>query len=338
MKGPRVALIGAGVMGANHARVVADAPQATLGVVIDVDLSRASALATQYGFAFSTDVADAARCDAAILSSSTDAHYEIALYLLEQGVPLLIEKPIASTLGEVERICDEARRRDVPITCGFVERFNPVLDTMRRILEEEPVHIVTMRHSPQTSRAANSVIYDLLIHDIDLVLRAMSGRTATMVGAASWHPDAAGAAEIADCILRFDNGALATLSASRAGQRKLRSVQIFTPSVLAEIDLLRADLTIYRNVRQEYRSAGTETARDAKAPTYRAETIMDIPFVRHTKEPLALQFDHFLDLIGGKVDQEHEIEGIIPPHRVAHLVEVDCLRASRDQVAASGQS
>jgi len=142
----------------------------------------------------------------------------------------------------------------------------------------------------------------------------------------SWSPAEGGDAEIADCTLQFENGAIATLSASRAGQRKLRSVQIFTRSTLADIDLLRADVTIYRNVRQEQP--------DTRALTYRAETIIDIPFVRHTGEPLGRQFEHFLDLIEGHADAQAELDGVIPPHEVAHLVEMDCLRASGHDASA----
>jgi predicted dehydrogenase len=331
MKGLRVALVGAGTMGANHARVVAEAPRATLGVVIDLDPERAGQLADRYGFASSTDVTDAGRCDAAILATSTAAHTEIALYLLDKGIPLLIEKPIASNLEGVEQICATATRLGVPIVCGFVERFNPVLDTTMELLTEDPIHIVTMRHSPRTPRAPNSVVYDLLIHDIDLVLRFMRNTKVTKVTGVSWTPGVGDSAEIADCTLQFEDGGIATLSASRAGQRKLRSVQIFTPSMLADIDLLRADLTIYRNVRQEQP--------EDRALTYRAETIVDIPFVRHTSEPLARQFDHFLDLVAGQVNPHEEIEGIIPPHRIAHLVESDCLGGTgQNAVALFGTS
>jgi predicted dehydrogenase len=317
MKGSRIALVGAGTMGTNHARVVSESPRATLGVVIDQDADRAKQLAERYGFASSTDVSDAARCDAAILATSTAAHAEIALYLLEHGIPLLIEKPIASNLEDVERVCATAKRLGVPLSCGFVERFNAVLDTTRQLLTEDPIHIVTMRHSPHTPRVANSVVYDLLIHDIDLVLRFMRNRKVSKVAGASWSPAAGVPAEVADCTLQFEDGGVATLSASRAGQRKLRSVQIFTPSILADIDLLRADLTIYRNVRHEQPD-------DPRALTFRAETIVDIPFVRHTSEPLARQFDHFLDLVSGDADRHEEMDGIIPPHEIAHQVEMDC--------------
>jgi predicted dehydrogenase len=330
MKGMRVALIGAGTMGANHARVVAEAPRATLGIVIDLDSDRAGLLAGRYGFASSNRLADAGRCDAAILATSTGAHVEIAVQLLERGIPLLIEKPIATNQDDVERVCAIAKRLGVPIACGFVERFNPVLDTTMKLLTEAPMHIVTLRHSPAAPRIADSVIYDLLIHDIDLVMRFMPGRAVAKVSGTSWSPANDNVPEIADCLLQFTDGGMATLSASRIGQRKLRSVQIFTSSTLADLDLLRADLTIYRNIRQEQPD-------DPRALTYRAETIIDIPFVRHTSEPLARQFQHFLDLVDGQVDPDEEIEGIVAPHRIAHMVETDCARqVSREAISASG--
>ena len=324
MNGARVALVGAGTMGANHARVISDSLRASLDIVIDVDSARASKLADRYQCDSSTGLEEAVHCDAAILATSTAAHLEVAQFLLEQGIPLLIEKPIASNLDDVKLICDTANRLRVPIACGFVERFNSVLDATRQFLVDEPMHIVTLRHSPRTPRVPNSVVYDLLIHDIDLVLRFMLNQNVSRVTGASWTPVPGQTAEIADCTLQFEDGAVATLSASRAGQRKIRNVQVFTPTTLFELDLLRADLTIYRNVRQEQPD-------DARALTYRAETIVDIPFVRHTSEPLARQFDHFLDLVTDRVDMEEEIAGIIPPHLIAQMVEDDCMIATKQR-------
>jgi predicted dehydrogenase len=317
MKGLNVALVGAGTMGANHARVVAEAPGATLGVVIDVDENRARLLADRYGRASSSDVSDAGRCDAAILATSTPSHVEIAMALLEKGIPLLIEKPIATRLEDVQNVCSTAKRLGVPVACGFVERFNPVLATTMQLVTEQPRHIVTMRHSPAAPRLADSVIYDLLIHDIDLVLQLMGDQEVTKVTGVAWRPYPGDAPEIADCSLQFSDGGVATLSASRSGQRKLRSIQIFTESSLADVDLLRADLTIYRNLRQSQPD-------DTQALTYRAETVVDIPFVRHSGEPLARQFDHFLDLVGGRVNPDEETARIIASHAVASMVEAEC--------------
>ncbi len=321
MTRPTVAVIGAGAMGTNHARVVSESLRVRPGVIVDLDTSRAHQLAERYGFEATPDVAAAAECDMAIIATSTESHLAIALQLLDRGIPLLIEKPIASNLAEMQVVCDMAKAKHVPITCGFVERFNAVLDTTVQVLVDEPMHIVTMRHSPKAERITNSVVYDLLIHDIDLVLRLMGGKEVTKVTAASWSPSPGAAAEIADCTLQFGDAGMATLSASRAGQRKLRSVEVFTPTTLAEVDLLRADLTVYRNVRQEQ-------PQDAKALTYRAETIIEIPFVRHTNEPLARQLDHFVNLVEGRVDLEAEINGLIPPHVIADRVEAACLSTS----------
>jgi predicted dehydrogenase len=317
----QVAVVGAGTMGANHARVVTESSRASLGVVIDVDPSRADQLAQRYGVSSSGDATDAIKCDVAILATPTSAHTSTAVRLLEEGIPLLIEKPISTNPEEVDRVCATSKRLSVPIACGFVERFNPVLDATMNLLSEDPIHIVCMRHSPFAPRIGDSVIYDLLIHDIDLALRFMGGREVTKVTAASWSPSIADAAEIADCSLQFAGSGIATLSASRFGQRKLRSVQIFTSTILADLDLLRADLTIYRHVRHEQTD-------DPRALTYRSETIIDIPFVRHTGEPLARQFDHFLDLVSGRSDPTDEIARIIAPHQLAHRVELECLSGS----------
>ncbi len=318
MSNIRIALVGAGTMGVNHARVVAEAPRATLGAIIDVDSDRAAQLASRYGVASSTKLEDAEQFDAAIVATSTAAHTEIAIHLLEAGIPILIEKPVSTVPEEVERVCEISRLLGVPITCGFVERFNPVLDAAVKLLDEEPIHIVTMRHSPATPRIADSVIYDLLIHDIDIALRLMEQTQVTKVAAMSWSPDRHEPAAIADCSLQFSDKGIATLSANRFGQRKLRSVQIFTSSTLADLDLLRADLTLYRHIRHEQSDS-------PRALTYRSETIIDIPFVRHIGEPLAQQLDHFLDLVIHEADPETEINGIVASHRIAQHVESECL-------------
>ena len=322
----RIGLVGAGQMGSNHARVVAASSRATLGVVIDVDTEKAKRLSSWYGATASSDLEAALQCDAVILATPTEMHAWDAVALIERGVPVMVEKPIANELVDTERICRTARGRGVVLACGFVERFNPVITAAMELLDQEEVmHVVTMRHSPAAPRIANSVVQDLLIHDIDIALRLMHTTDVDKVGGTSWIPPESSSAEIADCTLQFANGALATLSASRAGQRKLRSMQIFTSTLLLELDLLRADLTVYRNVRQE----------QSAELTYRAETIIDIPFVRHIGEPLALELEHFLDLVVGLADPTDEIEGILAPHRVAQRVELECGNAKR---VASPQS
>ncbi|HVX21083.1 MAG TPA: Gfo/Idh/MocA family oxidoreductase [Acidimicrobiales bacterium] len=314
----RIGLIGAGTMGANHARVVAGSTRAILDVVVDVDQSRADKIAESYGARSATDPREALECDAVLLCTPTDAHVEGALQIMDAGVPLLIEKPVALEFTEVQRICQIATDRGLALACGFVERFNPVISLARSLLDDPPVHLVALRHSPADPRNLGSVVHDLLIHDVDLALQLMGSEAVRTVVGASWSPPGGKYPEIADCTVTFDNGALVSLSASRMGQRKLRSIQVLTQSLLLDLDLLRADVTVYRNVLQEQ-------PEDPRALTYRAQTIIDIPFVRHSGEPLALQLDHFLDLVDGSADREQEVTSILASHALASKVAQQCV-------------
>jgi predicted dehydrogenase len=304
----RIGLVGAGAMGANHARVVTTSPLATLSVLVDPDEERAASLAAHAGAKATTDLAATHECDAVIVASPTPGHAPIALDLIDRGLPLLVEKPLAADLTAAQTIVDAAADQDIPLMCGFVERFNAAVSTAADVLDDTPVHVVSIRHSPPTPRTTTSVVYDLLIHDIDLALRFAGDADVDGVsGATSYHPDT-GTAEVADCTLRLTSGAVATLSASRASQRKIRTLLLATPTALIELDLLRQDVTVYRHVRE---------AMVAGSAGYRAETIVDIPFVRHRGEPLALQFEHFVRLVRGEIDPATERSTLIAPHQVA---------------------
>lgn len=300
-------------MGANHARVVATAPGADLAVVADCDLQRAERLAHAAGATAATALDPVLRCDAVIVACSTEHHVEVASACIEHGLPVLVEKPLASELPAAETLVQAAARHDVPLMCGFVERFNAAVTTASSLLAESPVHCLAIRHSPGVPRRiATSVVHDLLIHDIDLVMGFLHGRDLVSVTGAAPPDPATGMAEVADCTLQFSDGAVATLSASRASQRKIRSHTLATPSALVEVDLLRQNVTVYRNVDQGQVGA---------TPGYRAETIVDIPFVRHRGEPLALQFEHFLRLVRGDADSAAERDTLLPAHRVAAAVQ-----------------
>lgn len=309
----KVALVGLGAMGSNHARVIANSMRARLYAVVDQDLGRASAVADQVGCLASTELDVAARSDAVVVASPTETHLDVALPLLAAGRPLLVEKPVAPDLVSVRCLLDESEKRDVPLLCGFVERFNPVIAAALDVIEAPPIHVVALRHSPPATRITSSVVADLLIHDIDLAVHLAGDAPLERIVSTTWTPPGASVCEIADTTIRFRGGMLATLSASRYSQRKTRLLTVTTPGQLVELDLLRQDISVYRHVRHE-QLGGAST-------TYRAETVVDIPFVRHAGEPLALQFEHFLDLVEGRVDAGIERQRIIPPHDIAERVE-----------------
>ena len=309
---PRLAVVGAGAMGSNHARVIAESNVAALGVVIDTDAARGKPLAERLECAFDTDLDAARGCDGVVIATPTRTHHDQAMALLELGTPLLIEKPMAPDIAESRAIVQTSRERDVPLMCGFVERSNPAVTTVLAMLEQRPVHIVTLRHSPTTPRTTLSVVFDLLIHDIDLALRYANADVVPRV-VSSVTGAGGDISEIADCLLDFHGALVATMSASRASQRKIRTHMIATPTALYEVDLLRQDVTVYQH-RAQAMTGGI-------APSYRAETIVDIPFVRHGGEPLLLQLRRFVQLLDGSVDADVERSTILPAHEIAALVE-----------------
>jgi predicted dehydrogenase len=323
-----IALIGAGAMGRNHARIIEESQRARIKVVIDPNLSRAWGLAQELGCSATGDPEAAKRCDAAIIASATDTHVELAFALLAASRPLLVEKPVSVDPDHVRKVISEAQRAGVPLMCGFVERFNPVIPASIELMEQQPLHIVGVRHSPATPRATMSVVYDLLIHDVDLAMRLAGSTAVARTTGAALVPKGREVAEAGDCVLQFRDGLIATLSASRTSQKKIRQLYVETPEALFELDLLRQDIAVYRHVGHQQLVAGMMT--------YRAETIVDIPFVRHSGEPLALQFNHFLNLIDGQIDAAEELESIIAAHEVAAQLERHAIvDADQDSLAGA---
>lgn len=315
MTRPRIALVGAGSMGANHARVLAESGRAEFAYVVDPDMRRAREVADGCGSpACVAEVDDRllASIDAVVVAAPTDAHLEVARVALAAGCPTLVEKPLATTPADIELLIGESESRDVPLMCGFVERFNAAVATARSVLDGPVRHMMCLRHSPPAPRIGVSVVWDLLVHDIDLFLQITDAGASAMTRGSTFTPGWSDTSEVADCLVSFSGG-VASLSASRMSQRKVRSLTISSDDQLVEVDLLRQTVTVYYHVSQEQRLD--------EARIYRAETVVDIPFVRHRGEPLALQLDHFLDLVEGVADPDAERRGILGPHAIAFAVE-----------------
>lgn len=304
----KIALIGAGEMGSLHARVITQSQDAELACVVDPDTEAGPAVADRFRTRWSPDLNDLSSADAVIVASPTHSHSEWGLRAIREGKPVLIEKPLSESVAESEILVEEARRREVPLTCGFLERFNPAVLTALQVIDE-PVHVTAVRHSPYVPRIATGVAHDLLIHDVDLVLR-MAGRRPDWMTAnfAYSHPKSEPFVEdVADVTLQYDDMFLASLSASRLSQRKVRTLVVAELERLVEVDLVRSDLTVYRHV-------GNEPL-DDNGPGYRQQTIIDIPTIQRPQEPLAAQLNLFVRLVRGEVDPRDELESLLPPHR-----------------------
>jgi predicted dehydrogenase len=308
----RIALVGSGAMGALHARVVAQSMEAELACVIDPDPESGEALAERWRSRWFPDLDSFRGIDALIVASPTGSHVEWAERAVFEGKPVLVEKPIAEDLDQVDGLIDAARRQGVPITCGLLERFNSAILTAVDIVEE-PTHAVTMRHSPYQTRIASGVAYDLLIHDVDLMLRLGGGMPNDVTAHFSYaHPySQPGAEDIIDASLQFDR-MMASLSVSRISQRKVRTLVIYELERMVEVDLVRQDITVYRHVGSNFL--------EGAGHGYRQQTVMDIPVVQNAREPLVSQLEHFVDLATGEADAAAELVTLRPPHAVVAAV------------------
>lgn len=309
----RVVLVGAGSMGSLHARVLSQSDRVELVRIVDPS-DNAKAVAERFGTEWAPELSTLSGVDAVVLASATPTHHKLALDVLEQDVALLVEKPVCDDLTATEEVVALAATRSLPFMCGLLERYNPAVMTALALLDS-PVHVSASRHSPYVPRIKTGVGWDLLVHDVDLAIRCFGGTEPEKVSASTglFHPSSVpGAEDIAETVLGFPQGGLASVSASRVGQRKVRSMTVTELDRLIEIDLLRRDVTIYRHVSAESASP------DGRG--YRQQSVIEIPELVSVREPLATQLDRFLDLIEGKVDMAEERESILPSHRVVAQV------------------
>ncbi len=170
----RVGVAGVGVMGSNHARVLADLPAVELIGVADPNRKQADFIARTVGCAATADIGELLdlNVDAVTIAAPTHLHREIALACIERSVHVMVEKPIASSVDEGHEIIDAARRARVTLMVGHVERFNPAVETIKEAIRgEDLLSIAITRVGPFPPRMSNvGIVIDLAVHDIDLIL------------------------------------------------------------------------------------------------------------------------------------------------------------------------
>ena len=301
-------------MGSYHARVLSQSPNMELSAVVDFSETKGRALANRHNSQWFPDLPNLSEYGAVIVAAPTESHFEIAQHALNEKVPLLLEKPLTDSIATTRTLINLSKSKDVPMMCGFVERFNPAVLTARQLVQD-PIHISTTRHSPYTPRVKTGVAWDLLIHDIDLIIQIFSGQIVSKIVGSSgkFHSDSpSDSNDIAECLLTFESGVISQSSASRLGQRKVRSIVVSERDRLIEVDMLRKGVTVYRHVSDQMME---ETSRG-----YRQQTVIEIPEIVSAREPLVAQLDHFVNLINGKVDADQERKSLLPAHEIIDTI------------------
>src|SRR5258706_7312719 len=207
-----VAVIGAGVFGAEHARVYSEIAGSRLAAVCDIDESRGRTVAQSYNADFVTDYRELiGKVDAASLTVPTESHEAIAGELLNAGIAVLVEKPIARTVDEADRIIEASKRTGAVLQVGHLERFNPAVIAAARIITQ-PRFFEAHRLSIFTPRSLDiDVVMDLMVHDIDVVLSFVNSEVSEV--RAAGVPILTPRIDIANARIEFANGSVPNLTA-----------------------------------------------------------------------------------------------------------------------------
>ncbi len=236
MKSPlRTAVVGVGHMGRHHARIYGELDSCELVAVVDKDIDRARKMASEHGGKAYQSMADVpGDIDAATVAVPTVYHAEVVIPLLEAGVPVLVEKPLAPDTTSAKQLLDASRKHNCLLQVGHSERFNPVVQAMLR-MGVTPRFIETQRISPFTFRSADiGVVFDMMIHDIDIVLHLVQQR--------EYVVDAVGVSvlgvceDVANARIRFGEHAAVNLTASRLALKTERRIRVFAPTGYLSMD------------------------------------------------------------------------------------------------------
>jgi len=241
-----VAVVGAGNMGANHVRVYDQLPEADLIEVVEPNMERAQEVRDQYDVRIVTGVEELDIAQAATVAVPNELHRDVAVACIQQGLDVLVEKPLAKSVDDARAIADAATDTDAVLQVGHIERFNPAVRVLEDILgEEDVIALEAHRLGPFNEHLTEeSVVFDLMIHDID-VIRAI-------VNAPIRHIDGVGtesrSSEIDHAIahLKFENGILGTTTASHVTHSKIRSLTATTRDMYVELDYQEQNITLSR--------------------------------------------------------------------------------------------
>ncbi len=288
-----IGVIGVGSLGFHHARILREVAGARLMGVYDTDRERLTAVAEQLGVRAFGSLDDLlVNVEAAVVAVPTTVHAQVALEALDRGVHLLIEKPLASTLEEADRIVERAEAAGVLIATGHVERFNAALVAGERYLNE-PRFIESHRLSPFGPRGTDvAVVLDLMIHDIDLVLSLVERQVSSVaaVGVSVLTPNI----DIANARLTFESGAVANITASRVSRERMRKIRFFQRSGYISLDLASGTGEFLR-LRDGVRIGEVEVG------TVGIEQIVErVELQGDGKEPLRRELEAFVGAVRGE--------------------------------------
>ncbi len=300
-----VGLIGLGKMGKYHLNLYSDIRDVTLAGICDADSNVVSELSQKTGVKGYTDYKEMfPYIDAVTIAAPTRFHYQIAKECLLAGKHLLVEKPITTNYDEAKELFDIAVSKNLVLHIGHVERFNGAVQEIRKI-STKPKFVESKRVAQfNPNFKADSIVLDLMIHDIDIVLNLVNSPVKSIQAMGSKvHTDLA---DFASVNIAFANNTVANLFVSRMSQIKERYMTVYEEDMLFKLDFTTQDINIYRQGQTQQTISDQELR-------YKNEFIQERLFV-YKENPLKSEITHFINCVTGKtkrtVTVEHDLASL----------------------------
>ena len=287
-----ISLIGVGRMGQFHLNVISQINSIILSGIYDANEDHLNEISQKYNIKKFTSIDEAIdNADAVIIASPTIHHFEIAKKAVEKGRHVLVEKPMTETYAQAVELEEIVKQKNIILQVGHVERFNGAVQELHHIIEK-PYLIEARRLAPFTSRITDvGVVFDIMIHDLDIVTSLV--KKPIIRFSASGKKIRTQNEDMASALLEFEDSTIATISASRVTQEKIRTLAISTEEAYFILDYATQDITIHRQ------AASQSNIKTSIGINYKQESIIERVFI-HRDNPLKLEDEHFANCILGK--------------------------------------
>jgi len=240
----RIGIIGVGYLGTQHARILSYLEEAELKGVADIDFKKAVEIGNRHGVEYFENFEDMLdEIDAAIVATPTSEHFSISMRLLNEGKSVLVEKPITETVEQAEQLVAKAKKSGAILQVGHLERFNPAVEAIENMISD-PKFIEVQRLGSFSARSLDiDVVLDLMIHDLDIILALIKDEV-KVIRSSGIHV-LSEKIDIANARLEFKSGCVATLTASRVHQGKVRKLRIFEPTSCYSVDYINQEVKVF---------------------------------------------------------------------------------------------
>lgn len=240
----KVGIIGVGYLGTQHARILSYLEEAELKGVADMDFKKAMQIGNRHGVQYYENFEEMLdEIDAGIVATPTSEHFAISMELLKKGKSVLVEKPITETIEQADQLVSYAKKHGAIFQVGHLERFNPAVEAIENIITE-PRFIEVQRLGSFSARSLDiDVVLDLMIHDLDIIMSLIKDEV-KVIKSSGIHV-LSDKIDIANARLEFRSGCVATLTASRVHQGKVRKLRIFEPTSYYSIDYIDQEVKAF---------------------------------------------------------------------------------------------